>query len=556
MKHGLLLFCVILAVVGCNREPDDGINGAAVVTAHRLATAVGVDILRAGGNAADAAVAVSFALAVVEPYSSGLGGGGFLVSHQADTGEQLTLDARETAPAAATEDMYLHNGKVVDGISDTGALSVAVPSLVRGLEAFHGRCGRLPWADLVAPAVRLATEGFPVESRLHERIGHHRDRFDSAARDIFMPGGEPVPVGHQLCQLDLAGTLSTIRDQGAAGFYAGEVAEQIVKAVREAGGLLTHDDLTSCRPRWREPVRGRYRDLEIISMPPPSSGGIHLVQMLNMLRNAEPTGLPLTSPQRAHRLAETMKFAYADRSRWLGDPDFTAIPVAWLTSPARADSQAALIDSDTVYPWRLAGGIEIGSAESEHTTHLSVVDTDGNAVAATLTINLGFGSGMVAAGTGVVLNDEMDDFAAAPGVPNAFGLVGSAANAVAPGKRPLSSMTPTILLRDGRVFMVTGSPGGSRIITATLQTILAVVDYGLPPAAAVALPRVHQQWQPNLLFYEPTALDSVALAELERIGHESAVREVMGNVQMIVVDPGGRPVGASDPRGIGVATSF
>jgi len=240
----------MLAASGCDQGSDDGINGAAVATAHPLATGVGVDILRAGGNAADAAVAVSFALAVVEPYSSGLGGGGFLVVHQADTGEQLTLDARETAPAAATEDMYLHNGEVVDGMRYTGALSVAVPSLVRGLEAFHGRCGHLPWADLVTPAVRLATDGFPVDSRMHERIGHHRDRFDPAAKDVFMPDGEPAPVGHMLRQLDLAVTLSAIRDQGAAGFYEGDVAAKIVKAVQDAGGLLTQDDLTSYRPRW------------------------------------------------------------------------------------------------------------------------------------------------------------------------------------------------------------------------------------------------------------------------------------------------------------------
>ncbi len=552
----MIVLGFLLAVSGCGTHVDDGINGAAVATAHPLATEIGAEILRAGGNAADAAVAIAFALAVVEPYSSGLGGGGFLVIHQAERGEQLALDAREIAPAAATRDMFLHEGEVVPTLSRDGALSVAVPSLPRGLEAFHERCGHLSWDKLVTPAIRLATAGFAVDERLHERIDIHRDRFDAAALEILMPNGHPLAVGQFLHQPDLATTLRAIRDHGADGFYEGEIADRIVRAVEAAGGLLTQNDLTGYRPCWREPVRGRYRDLDIISMPPPSSGGVHLIQMLNMLRSCGLSKLDPASPERVHRLVETMKFAYADRSRWLGDPDFTYVPVDWLTSMARADSQAALISTAEVYPWQLAGGMSGDEVESEHTSHFSVVDTDGNAVAATLTVNLGFGSGMVAAGTGVVLNDEMDDFAAAPGVPNAFGLLGNTANAVAPGKRPLSSMTPTILLRDGRVFMVTGSPGGSRIITATLQTILAVVEYGMPPVEAVALPRVHQQWQPDLLYYEPAALDSTALAELRRLGHDPFVREEMGNVQMIVVDPEGLPVGASDPRGIGAAVSF
>ncbi len=556
MKHRPLVWSLLLLLVtGCARDTG-GLRGSAVATAHGLATDVAAEVLRDGGHAVDAAVAAAFALAVVEPYSSGLGGGGFFVVHLADAGTQLALDARETAPAAATRDMYLSDGVVVPRLSRDGALSVATPSLVKGLAELHARCGRRPWAELVEPARRLAAEGFPVDARLRERIEIHRHRFDAAARAVFLPGGETPAVDAILRQPDLAATLSAIRDRGAAGFHAGPVAERIVTAVQSAGGGLALSDLADYRPVWREPVRGAYRGHEVISMPPPSSGGVHLVQMLNMLRDAGLAQLPPDDPARYHRLAETMKFAYADRSLWLGDPDFTDVPVAWLTSSARADSQAALIRTDGVYPWRLCGGASTTATEGEHTTHLSVVDAAGNAVAATLTVNLGFGSGMVAAGTGVVLNDEMDDFVAAPGVPNAFGLVGGDANAVAPGKRPLSSMTPTILLRDGCVFMVTGSPGGSRIITATLQTVLAVVDHGLGPADAVGLPRIHQQWRPDTLFHEPTAVATGALDVLRRLGHTPVERETVGNVQLIVVDPDGRPVAASDPRGVGKAASF
>lgn len=549
------MLLLVLLLTGCAREPD-GLRGAAVATAHGLATDAAADVLRDGGNAVDAAVAAAFVLAVAEPYSSGLGGGGFFVIHMAGGGEQFALDARETAPAAANRDMYLRDGVVMPGLSRTGALSVATPGLVRGLEAVHARCGRRPWAELVELARRLAAEGVPVDAHLLARIEYHRNRFDAAAREVFLPGGELPAEGALLRQSDLAATLAAIRDGGAEGFHDGPVAERIVAAVRSAGGGLSRDDLANYTPVWREPVRGRYRDLDIISMPPPSSGGVHLVQMLNMLRDADLPGLPTNASARYHRLAETMKFAYADRSRWLGDPDHVDVPTERLLSTARADSQAALIAPDTVYPWRLCGGIDVNAPEGDHTTHLSVVDAEGNAVAATLTVNLGFGSGMVAAGTGVVLNDEMDDFVAAPGVPNAFGLVGGEANAVAPGKRPLSSMTPTILLRDGRVFMVTGSPGGSRIITATLQTILAVVDHGLSPGAAAALPRIHEQWCPDTLYYEPAAVDSTTLGALRGLGHALRERASMGNVQLIVVGEDGRPVGASDPRGIGRALSF
>ena len=528
-----------------------------VVTAHPAATRAGLAILEQGGNAVDAAVGAAFALAVCEPYSSGLGGGGFLVTFAAATGRVRAMDARETAPLSARRDMYLVDGRADPRLSRFGPLAVGVPGLVRGLRELHQQEGNLAWSEVLAPARRLAAEGIVVSPMLRDRIILAEPRFNQAAREIFMPGGRVPRVGDILVQADLARTLEEIATGGADAFYAGRVAGSIAATASSAGRGVSRQDLAAYRPRWREPITGNYRGLTVVSMPPPSSGGVHLVQMLNILDGFDLSACGFGSACACHLLAEAMKFAYADRSLYLGDSDFVPVPVRRLTSRSYADSLRGLISPDRAYPEDLIEGAPVQPFESHETTHLSVIDGRGNAVAATLTINLTFGSGLVAPGTGIVLNDEMDDFAAAPGQPNAFGLVGAEANSIAPGKRPLSSMTPTIVLQDGRVRMVTGAPGGAKIITTTLQTIVNVVDFGMNALQAVAAPRIHHQWYPPLLYYEHFGLSPDTLAKLQGQGYVLEERSPMCNAQVIVVDPEtGVRSGASDPRGMGTAAGF
>ena len=528
-----------------------------VATAEPHATMAALEVLRDGGNAFDAAVTAALVLGVTEPYSSGLGGGGFVVGFRQQDGHAFALDCRETAPAAAARDMFLGpDGHADPALSRTGALSVAVPGLARGLADLHARHGRAPWPRLVQPAVDLARQGCPVHVMLADRLRshHRRGRLDAAFLDVFAPDGRLPDVGDTLRQPDLAATLEALADHGADAFYTGAVAHRLAAAVQTGGGLLTVADLAAYRAVWREPVRGAYRGLDVVSMPPPSSGGVHLVQMLNILEPFDLAAAGYGSADAWHPVLEAMKLAFADRSRFLGDPDFVDVPADWLTGRAHADSQRALILPDTVIdPGRLVGAA--APAESQHTTHFSIVDPEGNAVAATLTINLGFGSGMIAPGTGVILNDEMDDFAAEPGTPNAFGLVQGERNAVGAGRRPLSSMTPTVVVRDGAVYMVTGSPGGSRIITSTLQTILHVVDFGMDARQAAAAPRVHHQWSPAHGWYEHYGMAPEVRRDLARRGHDLRPRGAMGNVQVIVRDGDGW-TGASDPRGVGLAAGF
>lgn len=547
-----------VASVSATDSPAVG-DHAMVATAEPHATRAAVEVLRAGGSAADGVVTAALVLAVTEPYASGLGGGGFVVGWNEASGQPYAMDCRETAPAAATRGMYLNpEGRADPGLSRTGALSVAVPGLVRGLWDLHQRYGRLPWPTLVQPAIDLARDGFAVSEMLAQRIEYHneRGRLDAAAQRVFVPAGRPLPTGDTLCQSDLANTLAAIAEHGPDAFYAGPIADALTAAIRVAGGILTAADLAAYRTVWREPVRGEYKGLEIVGMPPPSSGGVHLVQMLNILEGFDLGAAGYGSAAAWHPMLEAMKFAFADRSRFLGDPDHVDVPVAWLIGRAHADSQRARIDLRRALPPSSIEGTPRGP-ESDHTTHLSIVDGWGNAAAATLTINLGFGSGMIASGTGVILNDEMDDFAAAPGTPNAFGLVQGERNAVGPGRRPLSSMTPTILLREGRVEMVVGSPGGSKIITATLQTIINVVDHGMDALQAVSVPRVHHQWSPTTAYHEYFGLPLETRLVLEGQGHELTARSPMGNVQLIVRDSENkRWTGASDPRGMGLAAGF
>jgi gamma-glutamyltranspeptidase / glutathione hydrolase len=522
-----------------------------VVSAHPAATQLGIRVLRQGGNAVDAAVAVSFSLAGCEPYSSGLGGGGFFVHFDSKTKLVKTLDARETAPASAHRDMYLVDGKPDPKLSRGGPLAVGVPGLVAGLWELHQKGGKLPWPDLVRAAAQTV-KTIEVSPMLNYRLSYKSEYFNEAARLVFLPDGKLPRVGSTLGQDDLFATMQSVAEFGPDAFYQGPVAEAMVSV-----SSLTLDDLASYLPRWRPPVRGSYRGLDVYSMAPPSSGGIHLVQMLNILEPFDLQKAGFGSTASVHLLAEAMKFAYADRSRFLGDSDFVDVPVKRLTSRSHADSLGGLISLDTAYPERLILGADLVDDESLETTHLSIVDTEGNAVAATLTINLTFGSCLMAPGTGVLMNNEMDDFVAAPGTPNAFGLVGGEANSVAPGKRPLSSMTPTIIVHDGKVRMVTGAPGGSKIITTTLQTIINVVDHRMDALQAVTAPRVHHQWYPRRLYFEEFGLSPDTRRMLETMGHSLESRGPICNAQIIVVNPeSGLRQGASDPRGMGRASGF
>lgn len=529
-----------------------------VSSEHHLATGAGVEILRAGGNAVDAAVAVGFALAVVLPNAGNLGGGGFMLLHDARQGRQTALDFRERAPAAATANMFLDaGGEVVAGASLDTPLAVGVPGTVAGLFKAHAEHGRLPMAQLIAPAIRLAERGFTVSYELAGLLQLHRERLARwpASRAIFFKHGEPLAAGDTLVQADLARVLRQLSLHGADAFYRGGIGDRIVAEVQHHGGRLAKTDLLDYRVRERQPVTADYRGYQVVSMPPPSSGGVHLIQILNILSGYPMAEYGAGSSQSLHVMAEAMKLAYADRSKYLGDPDFVQVPVAALTAPEYADRLRGGIDpaqarvSSTIAP-----GVRL-PYESPQTTHYSICDELGNAVSVTYTLNTDFGSGIVAGGTGILLNNEMDDFSAKPGVPNAYGLVGGQANAVEAGKRPLSSMSPTMLLKDGKVYLVTGSPGGSRIITTTLQTIVNVVDHKMNPAEAASMPRIHHQWLPDELRVEK-GLSNDTLALLRQKGHHVVVQPVIGKTQTIQVVADGF-LGYSDPRSLdGAAAGY
>lgn len=520
-----------------------------VASESAQATQVGVDVLRQGGNAVDAAVAVGFALAVTLPNAGNLGGGGFMLLHDAKTGKDTAIDFREMAPSAATRHMYLDgSGNVVAGKSLFTHFAVGVPGTVAGLLHALQRYGSLSRERVIGPAVRLAREGYPVSEQLALLLQAEQPHLQAWAptRRIFFNGERPWQTGERLVQRDLARSLELIAKQGSKAFYDGPIGEAIVAEMARHGGLISREDLRAYKVVEREPVRGRYRGYEIVSMPPPSSGGAHIVQMLNILERYPLKSLGSDSAQTIHLMAEAMKLAYADRSEYLGDPDFVKVPLKGLTSKAYADALAQKIDPDRATP---SASIKPGTPqpyESDQTTHFSVADAQGNVVAVTYTLNLNFGSGIVAAGTGILLNNEMDDFAAKPGVPNAFGLLGGDANAVAPGKRPLSSMSPTLVLKEGKPWLATGSPGGARIITTTLQTLIDMIDFGMNPAEAAASPRVHHQWMPDELRIEK-GLSPDTIGLLVAKGYKVVEKPAMGRTQTIQITSDGF-FGASDPR--------
>ncbi len=532
-------------------QPETAQNGM-VASQEAVASRVGVDILKKGGNAVDAAIATGFALAVTLPRAGNLGGGGFMMIHLADSGDTKALDYREMAPAAAFKDMFLgEDGEPDNQKSRFSGLAVGVPGTVAGFaEAFekHGS-GKLTWAELVAPAIGLAENGIEVTPDLAASLTASAKRLlqDPATAAIFYKtGGLPFVPGETLKQTDLAATLKLIADKGAAGFYTGEVAEKIAQKVTASGGGMTKEDLAGYKPVWRDPVVGSYHGYQIASMPPPSSGGVHIVQILNMLQGYPLAEYGPNSADSIHVMAETMRRAYADRSKYLGDPDFVDVPVKGLTDPAYAAELVKSIKMDVATPSEEVKPGDPFPYESNQTTHYSVVDKDGNAVSNTYTLNFSYGVGLTADGTGVLLNNELDDFSAKPGVPNAYGLIGGTANAVEGGKRPLSSMSPTLVFKDGKLFLATGSPGGSRIITTTLQIILNVVDHGMNIAEATAAPRIHNQWLPDeIRIEEGLSPDTIRL--LEARGHKVEVKNAMGSTQSIMLVDGVL-AGASDPR--------
>ncbi|MGH8273488.1 MAG: gamma-glutamyltransferase [Gammaproteobacteria bacterium] len=523
---------------------------AMVATAQHLATEAGVKVLREGGNAVDAAVAIGYTLAVVQPCCGNLGGGGFMTIHLAK-GKNLFLNFRERAPFAATAGMYLKaNGKVNHRESLDSFKAIGVPGTVMGLDAALARYGTMSRAEAMAPAIRLAGKGYtiaPGDAQIFAAGGKKLARHPVAYKQFAIAGHMPR-AGERLRQPVLAQTLKRIAAEGNKVFYDGPIAKAIVKASEKHGGLFTMKDFQKYRVEWLKPIVCTYRGYTIVSAPPPSSGGVTLCEMLNILSGWKKfPGYAFHSVGSVHDLVEAMRFAYADRNTDLGDPDFVHNPVKKLLSAKHAAEIRARIPADLAVPSVKVHGGRV-TPEGLHTTDYSVVDAKGNAVGVTYTLNSWFGSGFEAPGTGFLLNNEMNDFTSKPGVPNQFGLVQGTANAIAGGKRPLSSMAPTIVLKGGRVFMVTGSPGGSTIITTVLQTIINVVDRGMNVAQAVDAPRIHQQWLPDVVYLEPDALSSKVKAALEKMGYRFKTRGHWGAAEAIVVRPDGVRTGASDQR--------
>ncbi len=536
--------------------PVSARNGM-VVSQEAQASRIGVEILKRGGNAIDAAVATGLALAVTLPRAGNLGGGGFMLVYLAGEKKTVAIDYRETAPAATTPEMFLDaQGKFVPAKAQASGLGVGVPGTVAGFVLAHAKygSGKLTFAELAAPAIKLAREGIEVEGDLAfslGEIGTRLTRYPSSRAIFLRPDGKPFQAGDRLVQADLAASLEAIARDGAAGFYQGETAQKIVKAVRDANGVMTLDDLASYRAIERAPVRGLYRDREIVSMPPPSSGGVHVLQILNILEAFRLADLGQNSAASLHLMTEAMKLAYADREIWLGDPDFTKVPVAGLVSKDYAASLRSRISSERARP---SDEIKPGDPlpyESDQTTHFSVVDSQGNGVANTYTLNFSYGLGLVAEGSGILLNNELDDFAATAGAPNAFGLLGGEANAPGPRKRPLSSMSPAMVFNGGELELVTGSPGGSRIITTVVQIISNVIDHGMNAAEASEAVRVHHQLHPDELRIERgLSIDTIRL--LEAKGHVVRLQRAMGSAQTIHRTPT-MLYGAADTRQTGTA---
>jgi len=552
---GRMLAIGLIAVLSFSAQAGSKPPGYAVASAHPLATDAGIEILQQGGNAFDAAVAVSAALGVVEPYSSGIGGGGFWLLHRQRDRFETMVDGREMAPQAASREMYQDaQGHAIADLSQNGPIAGGIPGTPAALDHIASTYGKLGLARDLAPAIRLAREGFPLDARFAERIVMESKRFSPAAQALLLPGGKPLPEGAVLIQPDLAETLQRLADHGRDGFYTGATAQQLVNGVHAGGGIWTLQDLAGYKAVERKPIVIRFQDYRIVTVPPPSAGGVGIAEMLDQLSALHWTGANGVHSQQ--QVIEAMRRAYRDRAAYLGDPDYIQIPLEHLLSPAYGREMAATIQPDHATPSAdlpPPGQPKRPAKEGVDTTHYSIIDSEGNRVAATVTVNLVFASGFLAPGTGVFINDEMDDFAASTTDSNAFGLIGSTANAIAPGKRPLSTMTPTFV-EGPKGVLVIGTPGGSRILTMVL---LGVLDFfrGADVQAIVAAPRYHMQFLPDQVQFEKGAFDADAQAALTRMGYKlDALTNPYGNMQAVLWRPAQNTLeAAADPRGVGTA---
>jgi gamma-glutamyltranspeptidase/glutathione hydrolase len=528
-----------------------------VATQEALATKAGLEVLKEGGNAIDAAVTVGFTLAVTLPEAGNLGGGGFMLVHLAKTNQNVAIDYREKAPLAATKDMFIDaNGRVDPTKSRYSYLAVGVPGTVAGMVTALEKYGTISLARALQPGISLAENGFPINEYMYRTLVEAKEKmqpYPASTAIFYKPNGIPYQMGEILVQKDLAKSLKLIAKEGKKAFYEGSIADAIVAEMKANGGLITKEDLARYQPVIRQPVKGNYRGYEIYSMPPPSSGGVHLIQILNILEKFPLQSLGHNSARTIHLMAESMKLAYADRSKFLGDPDFVALPVERLIDKRYADILRQKINLERATPSeKIAPGNPYQVKESNSTTHYSVIDKYGNAVANTYTLNFSYGSCITVPGTGILLNNEMDDFSAKPGVPNAFGVIGGTFNAIEPEKRMLSSMTPTIVLKDGKPFLVTGSPGGSRIITTTLQLLTNAIDFQMNIAEATNALRIHHQWLPDRLQVEK-GLNNDTINLLKSKGYQVEIVDAMGSTQS-VISINGVLSGASDPRRPGALT--
>lgn len=565
IKNLLLYFLIYSFIVGCSTSIEDissnvGVIGdsAMVASAHPLASQVGVDIMRKGGNAFDAAVAVQFALAVVYPRAGNIGGGGFAVIRESN-GNIASLDFREKAPSLASKDMYLDiNGEVIQGKSTVGRLACGVPGTVDGMYRLHEKYGSMSMSELIQPSIFLADQGFILTADEAQNLNRFQEDF-KANNSWAIPTIKETAwqEGDSIYYKELAVTLSLIRDMGRAGFYEGIIADQIVKDLRRGGGIMTMEDLANYESKWREPVVGQYRNHKIISMPPPSSGGVALIQLLRGSEKYSFDNWGHNTPKTMHAMIELERRVYADRATYLGDPDYYEVPQEMLLSDEYLEERFSDIALNKKTDSKaIKEGIE-GAIESVETTHFSIVDPFGNAIAITTTLNNYFGNKVMVKGAGFFLNDEMDDFSLKPGVPNQFGLIGAEANAIAPNKRMLSSMTPTIVEKDGRLLMLTGTPGGATIITSVYQTILNVIDHGMTMQESVNAKRFHHQWLPDKVLFEEGGFDPKVISELTELGHNLELIDGLGRMDCILVMEDGKLEGASDiTRGNNTSLGF
>ncbi len=557
----LILFITILLPSNLSAESKDPVRGknGMVVSASELASKVGIQILLKGGNAIDAAVAVGFALAVTYPSAGNIGGGGFMVIHLND-GKNTTIDYREKAPSSATEFIFQDSsGNFLPERSQFGVTSAGVPGSVAGLLYALEKYGTLSLTEVIQPAIDLAKTGFELEYRLAKSFEYELEYFNQypSSKKIFSKNGNAFVEGDLFIQKDLANTLERIKEKGSSGFYSGKTADLIVNQIKELGGYLTLEDLNNYKPIERNPINTEYKGYKVITMGPPSGGGVTLLQMLNILENYTFEKDEWGSSEYLHKMIEVMKFSFADRSKHIGDPDFYNVPINWLLSKKYAQEIYSRVKDYAIPSSEILPGDEKSFSESEETTHYSIVDKFGNAVSTTTTINSSFGSKIVVEGAGFLLNNEMDDFSSKPGEPNQFGLIGSEANKIEPNKRMLSSMSPTIVLKDDKPFMVVGSPGGSTISTVVLQVILNVLNFGMDIQQAIDMPRIHHQWLPDILYYERFGLSLDVIQALKNKRHIFGEKRTLGRCEGIVVDVENQIFfGATDPRGYGAAVGF